>query len=154
MAATDLGKVGIIMKGNYNAANTYEVLDAVYYSGGTYIAKQAVPANTAPTNTTYWQAEVATRGTQTFDLRASNPIVVVYPQNTNYFSLLAKSALVQGIGKVLYWITVEGTTVTVTNVLTGATVSSSQGGFNVSVSGQTVTITTTYSSTSYIDIII
>ena len=58
MAATDLGKVGIVMKGNYNSANTYEVLDAVSYNNGLYIAKQAVPANTLPTNTTYWQAAI------------------------------------------------------------------------------------------------
>lgn len=51
----DLGKVGIVTKGAYNPANTYETLDAVYYLGETYLAKQNVPANTAPTNTTYWQ---------------------------------------------------------------------------------------------------
>ena len=54
--ATDIGKVGIRMRGTYSSANTYEVLDAVQYNNGTYIAKQEVPANTAPTNTTYWQA--------------------------------------------------------------------------------------------------
>ena len=55
MAATDLGKVGLVLKGNYNSANAYEVLDSVLYQGGTYIAKQDVPAGTNPTNTTYWQ---------------------------------------------------------------------------------------------------
>ena len=60
MAATDLGKVGIVMKGAYNSANTYEMLDAVTYNSGTYIAKQAVPANTLPSNTTYWQAALVT----------------------------------------------------------------------------------------------
>lgn len=54
--ATDLGKVGMRMRGNWSNAATYEVLDAVSYNGGIYIAKQNVPANTAPTNTTYWQA--------------------------------------------------------------------------------------------------
>lgn len=53
--ATDLGKVGIVMKGTWSSSATYEVLDAVSYNNGLYIAKQAVPANTAPTNTTYWQ---------------------------------------------------------------------------------------------------
>ena len=55
MAATDLGKVGIVMKGAWSSSATYEELDAVYYNSNTYIAKQAVPANTDPTNTTYWQ---------------------------------------------------------------------------------------------------
>lgn len=53
--ATNLGKVGMVTKGNWSSSATYEVLDVVYYNNGTYIAKQAVPANTAPTNTTYWQ---------------------------------------------------------------------------------------------------
>lgn len=54
--ATLVGKVGIVMKGDWSSSATYETLDAVGYNGGTYIAKQNVPANTAPTNTTYWQA--------------------------------------------------------------------------------------------------
>lgn len=56
--ATDVGKVGIVMKGAYNSENTYENLDCVSYNGGLYIAKQNVPANTAPTNTTYWQVGI------------------------------------------------------------------------------------------------
>ena len=56
--ATDLGKVGMRMRGDWSSSATYEVLDAVQYNNGTYIAKQAVPANTAPTNTTYWQSAV------------------------------------------------------------------------------------------------
>ena len=54
--ATDLGKVGMVMKGDYNSASTYETLDVVSYNNGLYVAKQNVPAGTAPTNTTYWQA--------------------------------------------------------------------------------------------------
>ena len=53
--ATDLGKVGMVMKGAWNSASTYEVMDVVTASSGMYIAKTAVPANTAVTNTTYWQ---------------------------------------------------------------------------------------------------
>ena len=54
--ATLVGKVGMVMKGNWSSSATYEVLDTVSYNGGLYTAKQNVPANTAPTNTTYWQA--------------------------------------------------------------------------------------------------
>lgn len=56
--ATDLGKVGMRMRGDWNSSTAYEVLDAVSYAGGLYVAKQAVPANTAPTNTTYWQPAI------------------------------------------------------------------------------------------------
>ena len=58
--ATNLGKVGIVMKGDWSSSETYEVLDAVSYSGSLYIAKQNVPANTLPTNTTYWQLAINT----------------------------------------------------------------------------------------------
>ena len=51
----DLGKVGLVLKGSWNNAATYEVLDVVTYNNGLYIAKQDVPANTLPTDTTYWQ---------------------------------------------------------------------------------------------------
>lgn len=53
--ATDLGKVGIRIRGTWNSSNTYETMDLVYYNNSSYIAKQAVPANTTPTDTTYWQ---------------------------------------------------------------------------------------------------
>lgn len=55
-----VGKVGIVMKGAWSSSSAYEVLDAVSYDNGLYIAKQAVPANTVPTNTTYWQLAVNT----------------------------------------------------------------------------------------------
>ena len=53
--ATDLGKVGMVDKGNYNSGSTYEAMDVVTYNSSTYIAIQNVPVNTAPTNTTYWR---------------------------------------------------------------------------------------------------
>ena len=56
---TDIGRAGIVMKGDYNSASTYETLDAVSYQNGLYIAKQNVPAGTVPTNTTYWQKAVS-----------------------------------------------------------------------------------------------
>lgn len=56
--ATDLGKVGMVMKGDYNSASTYEALDVVSYNNGLYVAKQNVPAGTVPTNTTYWQKAI------------------------------------------------------------------------------------------------
>ena len=59
--ATDLGKVGMVTKGDWNSSATYEVLDVVSYQDGLYVAKQAVPANTLPTNTTYWQPGVKTK---------------------------------------------------------------------------------------------
>ena len=60
--ATDLGKVGMVMKGDYNSASTYEALDVVSYGNSLYVAKRSVPAGTVPTNTTYWQQAVSMQG--------------------------------------------------------------------------------------------
>lgn len=49
------GRVLIMPKGAWNTTDTYSMLDLVSYNGSSYVAKQSVPANTLPTNTTYWQ---------------------------------------------------------------------------------------------------
>lgn len=59
--AVSAGRVLILPKGNYDATTTYEFLDAVYYSGSTYICKQQTTGH-APTDTTYWQ--LMAQGTQ------------------------------------------------------------------------------------------
>ena len=50
------GKVRMTPKGEYDSTEAYEVLDMVSNDTGTkfYVAKQAVPAGTALTNTEYW----------------------------------------------------------------------------------------------------
>lgn len=68
---TDIGRAGMVMKGDYNSASTYETLDAVSYLNGLYVAKQNVPAGTVPTNTTYWQK--AADSTLTFDYIGEGP---------------------------------------------------------------------------------
>ena len=72
--ATDLGKVAIVAKGTWSSSATYEVLDAVSYNNGLYLAKQDVPANTAPTNTTYWQAAI----TDSYNYVSCNDITDLY----------------------------------------------------------------------------
>lgn len=59
--AVSAGRVLILPKGNYDAIKTYQFLDAVYYSGSTYICKQQTTGH-APTDTTYWQ--LMAQGTQ------------------------------------------------------------------------------------------
>lgn len=49
------GRVLLIPKGAWNDTDTYSMLDLVSYNGSSYIAKTSVPANTLPTNTSYWQ---------------------------------------------------------------------------------------------------
>ena len=49
------GRVLFIPKGEWNDTDTYSMLDLVSYNGSSYVAKTSVPANTLPTNTSYWQ---------------------------------------------------------------------------------------------------
>ena len=90
--ATDLGKVGMRMRGTWDSSTAYEVLDAVSYTTGLYIAKQAVPAGTLPTNTTYWQ--LATDVSQLtdgigFSMNSNNAsnILIKYMGNNTTFKL-------------------------------------------------------------------
>lgn len=53
--ATLIGRVGMVIKGAWDSSVAYDTLDVVTYNNNTYIAKQASPAGTLPTNTTYWQ---------------------------------------------------------------------------------------------------
>lgn len=77
--ATDLGKVGMVTRGDYNSASTYEIQDTVSYNGSLYIAKQNVPAGTAPTNTTYWSKAVDAQNA----LLSYNVTATVSTANTN-----------------------------------------------------------------------
>lgn len=74
--STSAGKVLMIPKGDYDATETYTMLDVVSYQGKSYVAKQTTTGN-APTNTTYWQLMVDAQGhtikdsTTTFPNRAN-----------------------------------------------------------------------------------
>lgn len=74
--STSAGKVLMIPKGDYDAAETYTMLDVVSYQGKSYVAKQTTTGN-APTNTTYWQLMIDAQGhtikdsTTTFPNRAN-----------------------------------------------------------------------------------
>ena len=60
---TALGKVCVTPKGDFRPASGYERLDIVTYNGNSYLAKQNVPANTAISNTNYWQL-IASKGAE------------------------------------------------------------------------------------------
>ena len=59
--STSAGRVLMIPKGNYDAAETYTMLDVVSYQGKSYVAKQTTTGN-APTDTTYWQLMIDAQG--------------------------------------------------------------------------------------------
>lgn len=54
----NLGRILPKPKGSYDAEETYDYLDVVYYNGSSYVALQTTVGN-VPTNTTYWQIVAA-----------------------------------------------------------------------------------------------
>lgn len=54
MPATNLGKVSVQPRGEWDATTAYYKLNVVSHSGGSYLAKQDVPAGTLLTNNEYW----------------------------------------------------------------------------------------------------
>lgn len=96
--STSAGKVLMIPKGDYDATETYTMLDVVSYQGKSYVAKQTTTGN-APTNTTYWQLMVDAQGhtikdsTTTFPNRANLVFADFYIEDdsTNNATIIYKT---------------------------------------------------------------
>ncbi len=57
MAEYNLGRVGLVIKGEYDNTTQYKKLDVVFFNGRTYVAKRDAKGQ-EPTNTVYWQQMV------------------------------------------------------------------------------------------------
>lgn len=51
----DAGRVGFLIKGDYDADFSYERLDVVYYNGSTWIARKSTIGNLPEKDSEYWQ---------------------------------------------------------------------------------------------------
>lgn len=69
-----VGRVGLVIKGAWDSSVAYESMNVVTYNNSTYIAKQAVPAGTLPTNTTYWELTLDASLLQTKTM--SSPVII------------------------------------------------------------------------------
>lgn len=49
----DAGRIGFVIKGDYDSTTTYDFLDIAYFNGATYVAKKLTVGNT-PDNTEFW----------------------------------------------------------------------------------------------------
>lgn len=67
MATNILGKVSVVLKGDYAAASQYKQLDIVKYNGGTYICVEDCTGVTPGTNESKWML-VASGGSYTLSL--------------------------------------------------------------------------------------
>ena len=56
----NMGRLGLRIRGAYDATATYEVLDVVTFNGSSYVAKTAIPAenNTEPADNEQWMTLV------------------------------------------------------------------------------------------------
>ena len=56
MPDLNVGRVRFVPQGTWTGSpTTYATLDIVDFNGSSYVAKQAVPVDTPPPNTTYWE---------------------------------------------------------------------------------------------------
>ncbi len=51
----DAGRIGFLIKGEYQETETYRFLDVVYYNGSSYVAKKDTTGNRPAENNEYWQ---------------------------------------------------------------------------------------------------
>lgn len=51
----DAGRIGFLLKGDYNADSTYDFLDVVYFGNASYVAKKETAGNAPAENNEYWQ---------------------------------------------------------------------------------------------------
>lgn len=51
----DAGRIGFLVKGEYQETETYRFLDVVYYNGSSYVAKKDTTGNRPAENSEYWQ---------------------------------------------------------------------------------------------------
>lgn len=81
------GRVLIRPLGDYNAATTYEMLDAVEYEGSTYLCKQTSTGN-LPTNKTYWQKMVSVGADDFMAIDGSNADKLIFDNNDLSFDFV------------------------------------------------------------------
>lgn len=73
----DAGRIGFVIKGEYDSTVAYEFLDVVYYgtTGNSYVAKKNTTGNTPEDNSEYWQ--ILARGVlvdSTLSTTSQNPV--------------------------------------------------------------------------------
>lgn len=51
----DAGRIGFLIRGNYNNLETYEFLDVVYHNGSSYVARKKTSGNAPEKSNEYWQ---------------------------------------------------------------------------------------------------
>lgn len=69
----DAGRIGFVIKGDYDSTATYEFLDVVFYGDSSYVAKKETTGNEPENSNEYWQILAKTKIGPKGDTGATGP---------------------------------------------------------------------------------
>ena len=95
------GRIGFLIKGEYDEAATYDFLDVVFYGGASYVAKKLTIGNPPARNDEYWQV-LAEGGSLTTDGDASDT-TVLFDEEENRTNVNSGDKLSTIAGKIRKW---------------------------------------------------
>lgn len=95
------GRIGFLIKEEYDEAATYDFLDVVFYGGASYVAKKVTIGNPPVRNNEYWQI-LAEGGSLTTDGDASDT-TVLFDEAENRTNVNSGDKLSTIAGKIRKW---------------------------------------------------
>ncbi len=95
------GRIGFLIKGEYEETAVYDFLDVVFYGGASYVAKKLTTGNAPERNNEYWQV-LAEGGSLTTDGDASDT-TVVFEEAENRANVNSGDKLSVIAGKIRKW---------------------------------------------------
>lgn len=101
------GRIGFLIKGEYDNAVTYDFLDVVYYNGASYVAKKPTIGNAPARNNEYWQI-FAEGGTLTENSDISDT-TVAFTESESRVNVASGEKMSILFGKVKKWLSDMGT---------------------------------------------
>ncbi len=89
----DAGRIGFVLKGEYEDTATYDFLDVVYYNSASYVAKKLTVGNVPQENNEFWQVLTKCTGSEVTGVKGKNETeyrtgnVEITPDNIGALSL-------------------------------------------------------------------
>lgn len=95
------GRIGFLIKGEYEETAVYDFLDVVFYGGASYVAKKLTTGNAPERNNEYWQV-LSEGGSLTTDGDASDT-TVVFDEAENRANVNSGNRMSEIMGKIRKW---------------------------------------------------
>ncbi len=89
----DAGRIGFVLKGEYEDTATYDFLDVVYYNSASYVAKKLTVGNVPQENNEFWQVLTKCTGSEVTGIKGKDETeyrtgnVEITPDNIGALSL-------------------------------------------------------------------